>query len=181
MRVISGKYRGRALVTAEGLNTRPTTDRVKESLFNILQWQISGARVLDLFAGSGGLGIECVSRGAEEVVFVDSSKASVDAINHNLRNMDCKGGVYQKDFEFALNVVKGKFDIIFIDAPYGKGLAEKAIGIIGEKGLLGADGVLTYEHAEQQTAADEIGGLIKYDERDYGKTAIAFYRVKTAE
>lgn len=173
MRVIAGKYRGRSLAAPKDFSVRPTTDRVKENLFNILQFKIDGARVLDLFAGSGALGIEAVSRGADEVWFVDGSRDSAELIRKNLSGIEYKGGVLNKDFADALKNLDSPFDVIFIDPPYKKGLADKAVEIITERGLLSDKGVIVCEHG-----ADEIclvpEGCTLQSRRKYGDTALSF-------
>lgn len=122
MRVIAGVARSLPLKTVEGLDTRPTTDRIKETLFNMLQSDISGSRFLDLYAGSGAIGIEALSRGAKEAVFVENSKAACACINDNLKftHLDDKATVMEQDVLTALNKLNGKgvFDIIYMDAPY---------------------------------------------------------------
>lgn len=125
MRVIAGIARSMPLKTVEGLDTRPTTDRIKETLFNMLQTEIYGCRFLDLFAGSGGIGIEALSRGAKDAVFVENSKNAVACIKDNLKftHLDENAIVMEQDVLTAINRLKGKgvFDIVFIDAPYGMG------------------------------------------------------------
>ena len=117
MRVITGTARGRRLKTPEGMDIRPTTDNVKESIFNIIQFDIEGRRVLDLFAGTGQLGIECLSRGASEVVFIDSSRDAVKIVKDNLKTCGFNAPVLQMD---AVNYIKacGRFDLIIVDPPY---------------------------------------------------------------
>lgn len=125
MRVIAGTARSMPLKTVEGLDTRPTTDRIKETLFNMLQTEIYGCRFLDLFSGSGGIGIEALSRGAKEAVFVENSKNAVACIKDNLQftHLDEHAVVMEQDVLSAINRLSGKcvFDIVFIDAPYGLG------------------------------------------------------------
>lgn len=125
MRVIAGTARSMPLKTVEGSDTRPTTDRIKETLFNILQTEIYGSRFLDLFAGSGAIGIEALSRGAKEAVFVEHSKECVKCIKDNLKftHLDEKAVVMEQDVLSAINKLSGKgvFDIVFLDAPYGQG------------------------------------------------------------
>ncbi len=147
MRVVSGKYRGKKLVSPSDSSVRPTTDRIKETVFNILQSRVPEARVLDLFAGSGALGIECLSRGADEVIFVDNSRASIELVRQNLRGIEGNFRVVQADFAAALRTEKKPFDIVFVDAPYGSGLGEVAVGSVLDLGLLADDGVIAYEHS----------------------------------
>lgn len=149
MRVVAGKYRGRKLTSPSDNSVRPTTDRIKETLFNVVQFDVPDARVLDLFAGSGALGIECISRGAAEVVFVDRSRDSISLINQNLRGIEGSFKVVASDFLGALrNAFVGgkKFDLIFIDPPYASDLGEIAINTIIELDLLSEYGKMIYEH-----------------------------------
>lgn len=159
MRVIAGKYKGRRLNSPSDENVRPTTDRIKETLFNVLQSDIPDAVVLDLFAGSGALGIESLSRGAEEVIFVDKSKDSINLIRDNLKGMDGNYKITQADFLSALRNFDKKFDVIFIDPPYASGLGEMAVDAVLDKGLLADGGVIVYEHGfenEFSTDRDKI-------------------------
>ena len=149
MRVISGKYRGRKLASPADDSVRPTTDRIKETIFNILQWQVEGARVLDLFAGSGALGIECLSRGAEDVVFVDRNPASVALVRQNLKGMDGNFRVVAADFMGVLRSGESKFDLVFIDPPYKSGLGELAVDAVFDLGRLAEDGTVVYEHSSE--------------------------------
>lgn len=175
MRVISGKYRGLNLVPFEGDDIRPTADRVKESLFNILSYRVTGAVVADVFCGSGNLGIECLSRGAQEVYFNDLSKKSLEVLNKNLKKL--KGGekyrVSQSDYLNFLGSTGARFDLIFIDPPYRFDYGEPALKIIAERNLLNEGGAVVYER--DRPFAGSSSGLEKYDERKYGKTYITFF------
>ena len=176
MRIISGKYRGLNLAEFKGQDIRPTSDRVKESLFNILSFKIAGARVLDLFCGSGNLGIESLSRGATFVHFNDISRDSIAVLNKNLSRL--KGDNYSVtalDFSLCLSRVKG-FDIIFLDPPYAKDFGVEALKIIGAGNLLNADGIVIFER--DRSFSQELEGLEKYDERKYGKTFLTFFKKK---
>ena len=176
MRVISGKFRSRKLVCPDGLDVRPTTDRVKENLFNLLQFRIQDSVVLDLFSGSGALGIEAISRGAKEVWFADQSVKSTACLKENLRNAEFEGGILTADFRAALERLSGKkFDLIFLDPPYSKGLAEKAIEIIVKNDMLSAGGVMVYEHLAAELYAP-ISGIEIYDSRKYGQTELTLLR-----
>lgn len=149
MRVISGKYRGKKLVSPLDDSVRPTTDRIKETVFNILQWDIAGARVLDLFCGSGALGIECLSRGAEEVVFVDKSRESTELTKTNLKGIDGNYRVVNADFLNVLRAHGKKFDLIFIDPPYKSGLGDIAVDAVFECDRLARGGIVVYEHSTE--------------------------------
>ena len=178
MRIIGGKYRSRVLATFEGDSVRPTADRVKESLFNILALRFHGARVLDLFSGSGALGLESLSRGAREVVFNDKSKDSIAILRKNLRTLKIEENneakVYNFDAEVYLDFAKEPFDLIFIDPPYALDVGVKAVEKIAQKGLLSKGGVLVFER--DCPFDGEVDGLEKYDERKYGKTILTFFR-----
>jgi 16S rRNA (guanine966-N2)-methyltransferase len=178
MRIIGGKYRSRVLATFEGDSVRPTADRVKESLFNILSLRFHGARVLDLFSGSGALGLESLSRGAREVVFNDRSKESVALLKKNMRTLKIEENkeakVYNLDAEVYLDFAKEPFDLIFIDPPYAMDVGVKAVEKIAKKGLLSSGGVLVFER--DRPFEGEVDGLEKYDERRYGKTVLTFFR-----
>lgn len=177
MRIISGKYRGLKLNEFDTEGIRPTADRVKESLFNILYGRVAGARVLDLFCGSGNLGIECLSRGAEEVRFNDRSADSLKLLKSNLAKIkDGNFKISNLDFAACLNMLAGKeeFDLIFLDPPYKTEAGREALKIIAERGLLKEDGVAVFERDVSFTG--EIAGLEKFDERKYGKTFITFFK-----
>ncbi len=154
MRVVAGKYRGKLLKSPSDDKIRPTTTRIKETLFNVLQGYVKDSVALDLFAGSGALGIECISRGAKEVTFVDKSRDAINLIKQNLNGIreDCR--VFNTDFLAFLHscVTQGKkFDLIFIDPPYASGLAEIAVDFILQHDILDEDGIIIFEHGEDKT------------------------------
>ncbi len=178
MRIIGGKYRSRVLAEFSGEDVRPTSDRVKESLFNILSLRLVGARVLDLFCGSGSLGLESLSRGAKSVHFNDGAKSSVAIVKKNLSSLKIPVGgeitLSNSDYSVCLGQAYGQFDIIFIDPPYRLDFGEKALQKIAEKGLLSEKGIAVYER--DRPFEGEILGLVKYDERKYGKTYLTFFK-----
>lgn len=177
MRIISGKHRGRKLVTLEGLDvTRPTSDRVKEALFNIIGNRVIDANVLDMFAGSGALGLEAISRGAKQCVFIDSSKNAINVIKNNIAL--CKeeqaAQVINLDYKLALDKVKNiKFDLVFIDPPYLKDIEESAL--LGVSNLLNKDAIVIVETDQTDDLPETVSNLVKYDARKYGRTIISFY------
>ncbi|MEG1612684.1 MAG: 16S rRNA (guanine(966)-N(2))-methyltransferase RsmD [Clostridia bacterium] len=173
MRIISGKYGGRKLFSPKGDDVRPTTDRVKEALFNILQFKVRNAVVLDLFSGSGALGIECVSRGAKEVIFSDNDRKSIELVNRNLSGIEFNGQILQSDYLRVISNSKAKFDIIFLDPPYNSGLAEKAILEILKCDILSNDGIIVYEHV-RKLAYTPPEGLFLDDSRKYGDIQLDF-------
>ena len=174
MRIISGKYRGLKLAEFDGGEIRPTADRVKESLFNILAGEVAGATVLDLFCGSGNLGIECISRGAKAVHFNDVSADSVAVLKKNLARLKGESGykITASDYGQCLARV-APFDLIFIDPPYKSDFGLDALKIIGERKLILTGGVAVYER--DRKFEGEIAGLRLYDERKYGKTYLSFF------
>lgn len=152
MRVITGSAKGRRLKELEGLETRPTTDRVKEGMFNILQFDIEGRRVLDLFAGTGQLGIECLSRGAASAVFVDRRVHAVQLIRKNLAltGLQDRAQVVEGDSLAYLKSVRTPFDLIFLDPPYQTGLLEEAVSQIALLDVLAPHGIIIAEHPAGQ-------------------------------
>ncbi len=154
MRVITGSCRGRKLLEPADMSVRPTTDQVKEALFNIIQCEIEGRRVLDLFAGTGQLGIEALSRGAKECVFVDSSRESVKLVKENLRRCELSANVMQCD---ALGYLRGcgKFDLIFLDPPYGTGQDAAAMLAVKEFDILTKGGIMVCE-SRPETVLPEL-------------------------
>lgn len=174
MRIIAGKHRGRILSSFRGDAIRPTPDRVKESLFQILSANIRGARVLDLFAGSGALGIECLSRGAEEVVFNDASRESISVLEKNLRITGERARVSNLDFRVLLSRIEGEFDLIFCDPPYKENYLEEILNAVKERKLLSDGGLVVYESEREETGAD---GWILSDRRRYGRTNITVWKL----
>lgn len=178
MRVISGKYRGLNLAEFRGSDIRPTADRVKESLFNILSYKIMGATVLDLFCGSGSLGIECLSRGAKFVHFNDISPASIAVLNKNLyRLRGEKYAVTTGDWLPCVRGLKQKFDLAFIDPPYADDCGIRAIEELDSRKLVYSGGMIVYERDRAFTGT--IAGLDVTDERKYGKTYLTFFQPNT--
>lgn len=157
-----------------GSDIRPTADRVKESLFNILSYKVAGASVLDLFCGSGNLGIECLSRGAAHVHFNDISAESIAVLKKNLARL--KENNYKiTNLDFSACLARSeKFDLIFIDPPYRLEAGIEALKIIGEKGLLTEDGVAVFER--DRSFSGQIAGLEQFDERKYGKTYLTLFK-----
>jgi len=174
MRVISGKYRGLKLTEFAGLDVRPTADRVKESLFDVLQGRIAGAEVLDLFCGSGNLGIECISRGAKSVHFNDISPASLEILKKNLARLKNLQAYKVTNLDYSVCLSRaGKFDLIFIDPPYRLDIGAEALKLIGETDILNEGGVAVYER--DRSFSGEVEGLKITDERKYGKTFLTFF------
>lgn len=186
MRIVSGSMRGTKLYTLDGMDvTRPTLDRVKESLFNILNFKIKESIVLDLFAGSGALGLEAISRGAEKTYFCDSSFEAIKIINKNIEKTRCKDKtvVIQKDYKKALEKFANdalKFDIIFLDPPYKTDYTKESIKLILEKNLLNDDGIIIIETDIEKEVLEKIQDFSVdiYDVRKYGRVSLIFIRRK---
>lgn len=181
MRVISGTARGKKLLSLEGLNTRPTLDRVKEALFNIIQFKIPNSNVLDLFSGSGALGIEALSRGANSAVFSDNNRDAIEIITKNIENTKIgkKAKIIKGDYNLVLDkLVNSKFDIIFLDPPYKEDFALLAIKKIIEYDMITKDGVIIIEtnDANKIKEISKIDNIEIFDERKYGKVILIFIR-----
>ncbi len=183
MRIIAGKYRGRKLKSPPSLQTRPTSDRLRETLFNILAPRIKGARFLDLCAGSGAVGIEALSRGAAQVAFVDRSRKMYALIETNLKELNVGGDeievVSKEALEFLRRHAKnegGAFDIIFFDPPYAMDY-EAVLDYVGEhaEGLLTEDGVVIVEHHRKHDLNEAFAALKRYRTLKQGDSCLSFY------
>ena len=176
MRIITGSRRGKKLKTLEGNAVRPTPDHIKESLFNILQFDIEGRAFLDLFAGSGQIGLEALSRGADHAVFVDSAKASCAVVQENIRTTEftAQARVVQADFASFLLRNTEQFDIAFLDPPYCTGTLEKALLAVTEHMRQG--GVIICEHPTDETIPDRAGAFVRVKDYRYGRILLTAYR-----
>lgn len=180
MRVISGSSKGKRLFSAPGLSLRPTSDRVRESIFDILQGQIEGRRVLDLFAGTGAMGIEALSRGASGAVFIENHRGSLEALRRNLRacRFEARSAVLDREVEAGLRVLEERgeaFEIVFLDPPYDKGLARRTVERISQSAVLKPGALIVAEHSLAEEV-EEIFPLERADLRKYGRTRISFLR-----
>lgn len=177
MRIIAGEARGRTLLTPKGMDTRPTLDRVRESLFNILHGYIQDAHVLDLFAGSGALGLECLSRGAASTVFVDIARAAQEAVARNISTlrMEDRATLLRCDWRAALRKLSTgatRFDLVFLDPPYRMEHADTMLEAVRTSGLLAGDALVIYEHAKALPPSTTRWHI--WDKRLYGDTDITF-------
>lgn len=171
MQIITGKYRARKLVPVSADTTRPTLARVKESIFNLIQWDVEGSTVLDLFAGSGAYGVECISRGSKKVYFVDKEVKAVNAVKVNTRGMAEDFEIICSDFESALSSLAGrgvKFDLIFLDPPYSSDYAVRSLELIQRLNLLAEKGIIVVEHEHQNDLQNISGCYIIEKSRKYG-------------
>ncbi len=178
MRVITGSARGRRLETLEGEDVRPTTDRIKEAVFSIIQFQTEGRRFLDLFAGSGQMGIEALSRGAKEAVFVDNAKKSVETVKRNLKatKLEIGAKVFQADFRSFLSMNSQPFDIAFLDPPYRTGTLGDALAQVCAH--MNDTGVIIAENPLDEDLSENYGDFVRDRQYRYGKIKITTYRHK---
>lgn len=178
MRVITGKARGVALKTPDGILTRPTADRVKEALFSIIQFDIPGAKVLDLFGGTGQLGIEALSRDAASAVFVDEREDACKLIKENLKRtqLEKNAKVVRSDYLAFLNSCRDKFDIIFLDPPYAEIFLENSLKRITEIDILQSGGIIVCERPLGKELFCDLPGYSRSKDYKYGKTLLTLYR-----
>jgi len=179
MRIIAGEFRSRRLVFPRSKKTRPMTDRAKETIFNILGDTVSGARVLDLFAGSGSMGLEALSRGATEVVFVESGVWAHKTIRQNLEalGLEKRASVLTNNFfrsVVALEKKGGKFSIIFLDPPYNQGLARKGLIRLDHSGILAPFAKIIVHHSRQEKLPESLRNLESYREKRIGQACLSF-------
>lgn len=178
MRVITGKARGVALKTPDGLHTRPTADRVKEALFSIIQFDIPGAKVLDLFGGTGQLGIEALSRDAASAVFVDEREDACKLIKENLKRtrLEQSARVVRSDYLSYLNSCREKFDIILLDPPYAEIFLENSLKRVTEIDILQSGGIIVCERPLEKELSWSFPGYSRSKDYKYGKTLLTLYR-----
>ncbi len=178
MRVITGKARGVTLKTPDGLNTRPTADRVKEALFSIIQFDVPNARVLDLFGGTGQLGIEALSRDAKSAVFVDEQEAACKLIRENLKRtrLETYAKVIRSDYATYLKNCHETFDIILLDPPYKENFLENALKLITEIDILQSGGIIVTERPVEKDLEFEFSGYSRSKDYHYAKTILTLFR-----
>ena len=183
MRIVGGKHKGTRLASPSSQDVRPTSDRIREALFNILthgleDFELEGARVLDLFAGTGALGLEALSRGARFALFIDNGTESRGLIRRNIETLRLTGSskVWRRDAtQLGVAGTQGHFDLVFADPPYGRGLGEKALEAAVSGGWLASDAVVVLEeNAEAEIAG--VSGLMVHDTRIYGDTQLVIQR-----
>lgn len=180
MRIITGDFKGRRLEMPENNNIRPTTEKVKEAIFSIIAGNLEDAVCVDLFAGTGNLGLEALSRGAEKCYFGDNSRESLAIIKRNIEMCRAEewSVVIPGDFEKILTRLgekEEKIDIFFLDPPYKKGLYERCFELIREYNLLADEGIIIAEHNIRDVLPEELDGFVKIKERTYGTVAISIY------
>lgn len=180
MRVISGERKGKKLLAPKGLKTRPTADRVKEAIFNILGQNLQNLCVLDLFSGTGAMAIEALSRGASFAVIIDHSNAAMFQVRRNIAACGFEGVTRTIRWNIVENLhclrrVSCNFDLVFLDPPYGKGMVEPALSHLIDEDILSDHARIVVEHASSESLPDHFDNLIRKDVRNYGRTGVSFY------
>ncbi len=181
MRIVAGSARGRKLISPEGMDVRPTTDKVKESLFNIIQFEVPDARVLDLFAGTGQLGLEALSRGAREAVFVDAAGKSLATVKKNVElcGFADRATLVHADAIAWLSRREGTFDLVFLDPPYHKGLCEKAMEALPP--VLNDSAAVICETQADEDLPERFGPFARAKEYRYSAIRLTVYRKNDTE
>ena len=180
MRVVTGIARRRVLATVEGLDVRPTSQKVKEAVFSSIQFEVEGARVLDLFCGSGQMGIEALSRGAASCTFVDLDRRSIEVTKRNLTasGLFSLSRVVQMDYLSFLQGCRDRFDIVFLDPPYTQGMIQQALPLLAKH--MNPAGVILCEHEEKDSLPEEAGeGFVRIKKYRYSRTSVSAYRNTT--
>ncbi|NLY81588.1 MAG: 16S rRNA (guanine(966)-N(2))-methyltransferase RsmD [Clostridiales bacterium] len=179
MRITSGDFKYRRLIAPKGYDSRPTSEKVREAVFSMIGTNIEGANVLDLFAGTGSLGLEALSRGADKCTFNDNSSKSLEALRENIENCKAEGWstVLRGDFKRTLDKATEPFDIIFLDPPYKAGFYDDAFKLISEKNLLKEDGLLIVEHNKRDGLDDKKAGFVKIKEKRYGSVGVSVFKL----
>jgi len=176
MIITGGEARGRRIASPEGMTVRPTAAKIRQAFFNILGPRIVGAHFLDVFAGSGLIGLEALSRGAELLVSIEENRKMARAIEENLNKLGYKGTVIKSDFRAALpHLDAGSFDIIFADPPYKSPFAVNLLQALDHRSLLKSDGLVAIEHAKGHKFPEDLVHFRLQDTRTYGRTGISFF------
>lgn len=186
MRIIAGTAKGRKLVPIKGKGIRPTSDKIRQAIFNILNLDWDGARVLDLFAGTGALGIEALSRGASEAVFIDHHPYAIETIKKNLSlcGFPERGRVFKNNPLHGLSFLEKPgllFDVIFMDPPYGQGMARKTLELLAQRNLMKPDGVVVVECDRAEILSSPAGFQVQGEKRVYGRTTVYFFEKEGRE
>ncbi|MGL5977552.1 MAG: 16S rRNA (guanine(966)-N(2))-methyltransferase RsmD [Erysipelotrichaceae bacterium] len=180
MRIIAGNYRSRILKTLEGEQTRPTLDKVRGAVFSSLGYAVEGSFFLDLFGGSGAVGLEAASRGAKQVVICDKERQAIRIIEENVKSLQAtQVRVMHQDFQQALVSLAQQgmvFDLVFLDPPYAMHVIEDCIAFMVEHQMLAEDARIVCETGKETTLAEVVSGFMKTKEKTYGKSRISYYR-----
>lgn len=179
MRIIAGDFKGRRLFTPKDGRIRPTTDKVKESIFSMIAAYLEGAVVIDLFSGTGNLGLEAISRGAKRCYFGDKSRESLALTRQNIAlcRQEDQAVTILGDFEYVLRKIPEKADLIFLDPPYKRGLIRECLHQIEASSLLSEEGIIVAEHGAEDPLEDRLSGFTKIKEKTYGTISISIYAI----
>ena len=177
MRIIAGELKGRKLETPADNRVRPTTDKVKEAIFSMISGYIPDATVIDMFAGTGSLGLEAISRGAAKAYFVDRDKTSLAMVRRNIQHVGAgdRSVVIWSDFNSAAAKINDTADVIFLDPPYKAGYMQDCIALIDDNDLLVDDGIIVAEHGIDEVLPDNIGSFVKIKTKKYSKVGVSLY------
>jgi 16S rRNA (guanine966-N2)-methyltransferase len=183
VRIISGTQRGRKLISPEGQHSRPTSGKVKEALFSIIQFEIEGRRVLDLFAGSGQIGLEALSRGAAYCLFVENDRRAMQMVRENVEKcgFNDRSSFLQNDYASVLKRIDEKFDIIFVDPPYASSYYTNTLKLISTFDILAHNGIIIFESKSDLKLPEETETLQKGRSYLYGRTMLTLYRHKASD
>ncbi|MDO5088707.1 MAG: 16S rRNA (guanine(966)-N(2))-methyltransferase RsmD [Leptotrichiaceae bacterium] len=186
MRIIAGILKNRKIKSKEGKDTRPTLERIKEAIFSIIGEKVHSSKFLDLYSGTGNMAIEALSRGADRAVMIEQDKEALRIIIENINSLqlDSKCRAYKNDVFRAVEILgrkNEKFDIIFLDPPYKENLSSETIKKVSDNNILNKDGIIISEHSIYEKMENGIGNFVKYDERNYNKKIISFYRFEECE
>ncbi|HWQ80378.1 MAG TPA: 16S rRNA (guanine(966)-N(2))-methyltransferase RsmD [Anaerovoracaceae bacterium] len=178
MRIIAGDFKGRRLLAPKDDRIRPTTDKVKESIFSMIAAYLEDAVVIDLFSGTGNLGLEAISRGATRCWFGDKSRESLELTRQNIAlcKQEDRTVTVLGDFEYVLRKITEKADLIFLDPPYRHGLIQECFGLIAGLSLLNEGGIIVAEHGSDEPLEEKISGCVRIKEKIYGTITISIYR-----
>lgn len=181
MRIISGKFKGRKIKAVSGYSTRPTSDRLRETIFNIIASQVADSVVLDLFSGTGAFGIEAISRGAKQVCLIDNSRAAITTIKQNLAicNISSRAKILKWNISKNLNCLRNfnsMIDLVFMDPPYAKGLIRPALINLRESGALLDKALIIVEHNDQEVLKGAFSNFSLTDQKKYGKILVSFFQ-----
>lgn len=182
MRIITGKYKGRKLETPDNYDVRPTSDKVKEAIFSMLMYEVEDAVCADLFAGTGNLGLEALSRGASKCYFSDNDRTSIALVKANVEKCgaEAESVIIAGDYMKALRRISEPLDLIFLDPPYESGYYGKALETIDSLDLLSQNGIIIAEHGKRTDLPAQVGGLVCFKKRRYGKSDVSLYARETS-
>jgi 16S rRNA (guanine966-N2)-methyltransferase len=183
MRIIAGKYKGRQLLNFKETHIRPMSDRVKESVFNILRDEIDGARILDLFSGTGSIALEALSRGASQATLVEKSSKSLDIIRKNIESLNIQNvRLIQSDvLKYLRNYEGTEIDVVFIDPPFTEKMGHQVLQIIKDSAVLGTQTIVLIETSAHERIDDVYGNLKRFDTRSFGDKIISFFQLESNE